>query len=182
VQRPRRQCPGLVVRLLARRRDRMSAEPPGVAPRTCGVLVLSGRSSRPSSSRARCLPLVAATGATQRAWLTKHLRFRVIAQIEWCGVFVGGVAVSRWRRSDGVCGAWSGRTCWPRRLPPFLLRVLSVATDLALQGFECVEPCGSASGFRVSRSQLLQSASGRRTDPVEPRQDRSPILRTAPET
>jgi len=39
-----------------------------------------------------CLPLVAATGATQRAWLTKHLRFRVIAQIEWCGVFVGGVA------------------------------------------------------------------------------------------
>ena len=38
------------------------------------------------------LTLLAAAGATQRAWLAKHLRFRLIAQIEWCGVLVGGVA------------------------------------------------------------------------------------------
>jgi len=49
--------------------------------------------------------LLAATGATQRAWLAKHLRFRAIAQIEWCGVLVGGVAGLVLAATG--CGVWS---------------------------------------------------------------------------
>jgi O-antigen/teichoic acid export membrane protein/glycosyltransferase involved in cell wall biosynthesis len=48
--------------------------------------------------------LLAAVGSTQRAWFVKELRFRTIAQIEWCGVLAGGAA--------GLALAASGYGVW----------------------------------------------------------------------
>ncbi len=51
------------------------------------------------------VPLLAAAGTTQRAWLAKQLHFRAIAQIEWGGVLAGGLAGLA--LAAGGWGVWS---------------------------------------------------------------------------
>jgi PST family polysaccharide transporter len=45
-----------------------------------------------------------ALGATQVAWLSKHLRFRLVALAEWCSLLLAGLI--------GVLMAWSGWGVW----------------------------------------------------------------------
>jgi O-antigen/teichoic acid export membrane protein len=65
------------------------------------------------------LALLGALGVTQRAWFAKHLRFRVIAQIEWCGVLIGGVA--------GLALAASGYGVWSLVWASLLARAATAA-------------------------------------------------------